>query len=89
MNDYKLNKLLEKILTESYEQEHTDSVMLAKENYISWLNLVIWDLLEIQNAFKKLTEATALQKYEHCLKVLDESETDYCLGARKQKKRIN
>jgi hypothetical protein len=64
--------LLEKILTESYEQEHTDAVMLAKEYYNSWLNLVIWDLLEIQDAFRKLTETTALQKYEHCLKALDE-----------------
>jgi len=66
------SELFEKILTESYEQEHADAVMLAKEDYNLWLNLVIWDLLEIQSAYKKLTEATALQKYEHCLKVLDE-----------------
>lgn len=70
--EYKLDKLFENVLNESYEQEHEDAVMLAKENYNSWLNLIIWDLLEIQKAYKKLTEATTLQKYEHCLKVLDE-----------------
>jgi len=63
-------KSLEEILAESYEQEHSNTVKGAKEDYYSWIELIIWDILEIQSAYKKHKEATNVQKYQDCFNLL-------------------
>lgn len=67
-----MNKLFDRILQESFNQEHLDAVKLASKNFESWLDLIIWDLLEIQEISKQLTEANLEQKLQHCLKTLKE-----------------
>jgi len=57
-------KLIEEIMVESYEQEHSDFVISAKEDYDRWIELIIWDLLEIQDSYKQWNEANDLQKYQ-------------------------
>ena len=67
-----MSKFFEEILQESYTQEHSDAVKLANKKFESWLNLIIWDLLEIQEVSKRLTEANSIQKFQHCLDILKE-----------------
>jgi hypothetical protein len=67
-----MNELYFEELLQSYDEEHADAVMVAKENFNSWIELIIWDLLEVQSSFKKLTEATASEKYQHRLDTLKE-----------------
>jgi len=57
-------KSIEEIMVESYEQEHSNFVISAKENYDEWIELIIWDLLEIQDSYKQWNEANDLQKYQ-------------------------
>jgi len=57
-------KSIEEIMVESYEQENSDFVISAKEDYDEWIELIIWDLLEIQDSYKKWNEADDLQKYQ-------------------------
>jgi hypothetical protein len=46
-----LNK---KQIDTDYEQEHLDKAKLAEKNFDVWLDLIIWDLLEIQDDPKKV-----------------------------------
>jgi len=57
-------KSIDEIMVESYEQEHSDFVISAKEDYDRWIELIIWDLLEIQDSYKQWNEADDLQKYQ-------------------------
>jgi len=57
-------KSIEEIMVESYEQEHSDFVISAKEDYDRWIELIIWDILEIQDSYKQWNEADDLQKYQ-------------------------
>ena len=67
-----MSKFFEGILQESYTQEHSDAVMLANKKLESWLDLIIWDLLEIQDVSKRLIETNSIQKFQHCLDILKE-----------------
>jgi hypothetical protein len=57
------DKSIVEIMVESYEREHSDFVISAKENYDEWIELIIWDLLEIQDSYKNWNEANDLDKY--------------------------
>lgn len=63
---------LEELLDTDYVQEHSDAAKIAENNFESWLDLIIWDLLEIQETPDRLIEATRHQKFSHCIDTLKE-----------------
>jgi len=66
------NRSFEEILAEFFDQEHSDAVICAKDNYDGWINLINWDLLMIRDAYKKLTETNDTQEYQKCFNLLKE-----------------
>jgi hypothetical protein len=64
------NRSFEDVFAEFFEQEHSNAVICAKDNYDGWIDLIIWDLLMIPDAYKKLTETNDSQEYQKCFNLL-------------------
>jgi hypothetical protein len=62
-----MNSLFEELFYESYQQEHDDAVKLAQKDFNCWIDLIIWDLLEIRSLCEKEIDK---QKVQQCLSVL-------------------
>jgi hypothetical protein len=53
-----------------YEIEHSDAVMVSTHSFESWLDLIIWDLLEIQEASNKFNETFFDKELQHFFDIL-------------------
>jgi len=64
------NKSFEEVIAEYYEQEHADAVLYAKEDYKGWIDLIIWDFLMIQDAYKELNKINNFREYLYYINFL-------------------
>jgi hypothetical protein len=60
------------ILNESYPIEHQDAVALALKSFDAWIDLIIWDLLEIQTYVSLRNEPKQQEIFQHRFETLQE-----------------